>query len=129
MNRDIGLLILRLGAGGMLMTHGWGKLQQLISGNMAFADPIGIGEAPSLILAVLAEFFCALLVVLGVKTRWVAIPPAITMLVAAVVVHGSDPFGKKELALLFLTCFLALAFTGGGSLSVDGRMGKAGRRR
>ena len=126
MHRDIGLLILRLGFGGLMMTHGWSKLQKLIAGNTSFGDPLGIGEVPSLILATGAEFFCALLVVLGVKTRWTAIPLVITMVVATFVAHAGDPLGAKELALVYLTGFLGLALTGGGSISVDGLLGGGG---
>lgn len=129
MQREIGLLILRAGLGGLMLTHGWGKLQKLVAGNVSFADPIGIGEVPSLILAVFAEFLCALLVILGVKTRWTAIPLVVTMAVAAFVVHAADPFGRKELALLYLVGFLALVFTGGGTLSVDGLLAKGGAKR
>jgi putative oxidoreductase len=41
------------------------------------------------------------------------------MLVAAFIAHGSDPFGKKELALLYLVIFIFLLFTGSGKYSVD----------
>ena len=134
---SIGLLILRAGAGIFLMTHGWGKLQRVLAGQWdAFGDPIGIGTGPSLALATGAEFFCALLVVLGLFTRWAAIPPVVTMAVAAFVAHGGDPWtagagarlfqageaaswASKEPALLFLTCFLALVFTGPGQYSLD----------
>jgi len=116
---DLGLLILRVGAGVMLMTHGLPKLMQLLEGNYEFADPIGVGPAASLVLAVLAEFLFALLVVLGVKTRWSAVPPFITMVVAAFIVHGADPLGTKELALLYGVMFLALIFAGGGRYSFD----------
>jgi putative oxidoreductase len=129
MQREIGLLILRVGLGGLMLTHGWGKLQKLVAGDVSFANPIGIGEVPSLILAVVAEFLCAVLVILGVKTRWTAIPLVITMAVAAFVVHAGDPFGRKELALLYLVGFLGLVFTGGGTLSVDGVLAKGGGKR
>jgi len=118
---DIGLLVLRLGAGGMLLAlHGWGKVMNLFSGDPQFGDPIGIGMLPSLILAAAAEFLFSLLVVLGVKVRWTAIPPAITMAVAAFVAHGNDPFGEGEKALLYLVAFVALVFTGAGRHSFDG---------
>lgn len=124
---DLGLLILRVGAGVLLMTHGVPKLMQLLEGNYQFADPIGVGPLASLILAVFAEFLCALLVVLGVKTRWVAVPPFITMMVAVLVVHSADPFGRKELALVYGVIFLALIFTGGGRYSFDGWWAKRQR--
>jgi putative oxidoreductase len=41
------------------------------------------------------------------------------MSVAAFIAHGSDPFGRKELALLYLVVFVFLLFTGSGKFSVD----------
>lgn len=119
MKLDVGLLILRLSAGLMMMGHGWGKVSDLLAGKTQFADPLGIGAAPSLALAAFAEFFCALAVVVGFKTRWAAVPVVVTMLVAALVFHADDPFGKKELALLYAGAFLALVFTGGGRYALD----------
>lgn len=127
MNIDLGLLVLRVGAGLMIAVHGWGKVLSLAHGQTAFADPIGIGQTPSLVLAAGAEFVCALLVVLGVKTRWTAIPVVITMAVASLVFLAHDPWGKKELAALYGVVFLALVFTGGGRHSLDGMLGR--RRR
>lgn len=118
-NRDYALLITRLVFGGLMLTHGWPKLMKIINSDWGFADPLGIGAAPSLILTVFAEFFCALAIVLGWKTRLVAIPLIFTMLVAALIIHGSDPLADKEMALLYLGGFAVLAFMGGGRLSID----------
>ena len=103
----------------MMLTHGLPKFQKLINGNFEFGDPIGIGAAPSLFLAVLGEFICPILLIIGFKTRWVAIPSAITMLVAAVLVHGEDPFGTKEKALLYLVFFISIILLGPGKFSID----------
>jgi putative oxidoreductase len=116
---DLGLLVLRVGAGVLLMGHGWGKVLDLFSGNQTFSDPIGIGPVPSLALAAFAEFVCSLAVVLGVKVRWTAIPPLITMLVAALIHHAGDDIGERELPLLFATAFLALAVLGGGRYGLE----------
>lgn len=121
---SIGLLILRVGVGGYLMTHGWGKLQMLLAGK-EFADPIGIGGRLSLMGITAAEFFCALLVAVGFATRLAAIGPVFAMGVAAFVVHANDPWtmgggAAKEPALLYLIPFLALIFTGPGWFSIDG---------
>jgi putative oxidoreductase len=143
---SFGLLILRVGAGGFMMIHGWGKVQMVIDGAFdKFADPIGLGTGVSLVLAALAEFFGSLLVVLGLATRLAAASVVFTRGVAAFVIHQSDPWtagaaaklfkagqatswSSKEPALLFLVAFLALVFTGAGQLSVDtwalGRKGK-----
>ena len=111
---NFGLLLLRLGFSGMLLTHGIPKLMQLFQGEIGFPDPLGIGSGFTLVLTVIGEAICPILIILGLKTRWVAIPPIITMLVAAFIVHGSDPIEKKELALLYAFGFIAIALLGGG---------------
>jgi len=134
---SIGLLILRLGIGGYLLTHGLGKLRMLLAGNSAMmGDPIGLGPILSLILVTVAEFLGALLVMLGLATRFTAALVVVSMAVAAFVAHGSDPWtmeqgyklymagqskswASKEPALLYLIPFLALIFTGAGKISLD----------
>lgn len=115
----LGLALLRIVPSAFMLTHGYPKLMKLINGNTEFADPFGIGQAPSLFLAVVGEFICPLLMIIGFKTRWAAIPAAITMFVAAFIAHGSDPFGRKELPLLYLTIFVIIMLLGPGKYSVD----------
>ncbi|MCT8340873.1 DoxX family protein [Flavobacteriaceae bacterium TK19130] len=115
----LGLLLLRLGFSGLMLTHGIPKFIQLINGNFDFGDPIGIGPTASLILAVVGEFVCPILVILGIKTRISAIPVVITMIIAAFVVHAADPLGRKELALLYLIGFLVIALMGGGRFALS----------
>lgn len=114
-----GLLFLRLTFSGMMLTHGIPKLLNLIQGDIQFGDPIGLGPTVSLILAVIGEAICPLLIILGLKTRIAAILTIITMAVAAFIVHGSDPLGTKELALLYLFGFTAIALLGSGRFSLD----------
>lgn len=134
---SLGLLILRVGMGVLMMTHGWPKVQMLLDGNYEqFGDPIGLGKQASLILAASAEFLCPALIVLGLLTRLAAIGPVVTMVVAAFIVHQNDPWlmgeaarlfkegeadtwASKEPALLYLIGFAPLIFTGPGKISVD----------
>ena len=112
---SIGLLILRLVAGGiMVYSHGWQKLTSFSQAASKFPDPIGIGNELSMALAVGAEVGAAALITIGLFTRLAAVPLAFTMIVAAFVVHGGDPLAKKELALLYLTIFATLGCTGAG---------------
>lgn len=133
----IGLLILRLGIGGYMLNHGWGKLQMLLAGNFEqMGDPIGLGPVVSLVLVTCAEFLCALLVMAGLATRPAAAVIVFSMAVAAFVAHAADPWTmegayelfvagetefplSKEPALLFLIPFLSLVFTGAGRYSLD----------
>ncbi|OAD91933.1 DoxX family protein [Aequorivita soesokkakensis] len=118
-NYNLGLLLLRVGFGGMMLTHGIPKLLKMLSGDFSFGDPIGIGEPASLVLAVLSEVLFPILVVIGFKTRLSSIPVIITMAIAAFIVHAADPLGTKEKAILFLIGFIAIALLGAGKYSVD----------
>lgn len=117
--KDVGLAFFRIAVSAMMLTHGLPKFQKLISGNFEFGDPIGIGAAPSLFLAVIGEFICPILIIIGFKTRLSAIPTAITMAVAAFIAHGADPFGTKEKALLYLVAYITIFLVGPGKLSID----------
>ena len=117
---NIALLVLRVVfAGSMLYGHGLSKLNKLIEGDLVFANPIGIGEAPTLVLAVFAEFLAPIFIIIGYKTKFFSFFPAATMFVAAFIVHMGDPFGKIEKALLFLAVFVILMITGSGKYSID----------
>jgi putative oxidoreductase len=116
---DIGLAVLRILPSAFLLSHGIPKLQKLLNGDFEFADPLGIGATPSLFLAVIGEVICPILVIIGYKTRWATVPILILMVVAAFIVHGSDPFGRKELALLYLICFAVIMLLGPGRYSID----------
>lgn len=119
-NINIALLVLRLVAGALMLTHGFGKLQFLFGNEpIQFHDPIGVGEVTSLILAVFAEFLCSILLIVGLGTRLVVIPLLFTMMVAVFVIHINDGIGKQELPLLYAIIFIAIAITGAGKYSFD----------
>lgn len=113
------LLIARVAVGSFMLTHGIPKLEKLMAGNIQFADPFGIGAAPSLALTVFAEFGCSILLILGLATRLAVIPLIIVMLTAIFYAHAADPFGKKELPAMFLTFFIGFLILGAGKFSID----------
>lgn len=112
---NLWLLIFRVAAGSFMLTHGIPKLMTLVKGGpITFMDPFGLGDTVTFILVVFAEFLCSVLVVLGIGTRLATIPLIITMSVAAFHAHAADPFGKKEMALLYLIIFITILVLGGG---------------
>ena len=119
--RDWSLLLLRVVFGlSMLYGHGLGKVTRLFgTEEIKFADPFGIGPEASLALVVFAEVICSLLVVVGLFTRAALIPLIITMAVALLYVHLSDPFGRQEKAILFGFAYLSLLLQGPGKWSLD----------
>ncbi|WP_339610056.1 DoxX family protein [uncultured Planktosalinus sp.] len=119
-NTDIALFLLRIGVGGLMLTHGIPKLINLFDSNpIRFGDPIGIGMEASLALTVFSEVICSIMIIIGLGTRLAAIPLFFTMGVAFFIVHGADPFKNKELALFFMIVYLVLFLTGSGKYSLD----------
>jgi len=117
---SLGLLVLRVAIGVMMLAgHGYSKLTGFTDMSGSFSDPLGIGSELSLAGAVAGEFFASALVVLELGTRWAAVGVVFTMAVAAFLFHADDPWGKKELAVLYAVSFLTLVVTGAGRFSLD----------
>ena len=112
------LVILRLAVGIAMLTHGIPKLVKLFYGDFSFPDPIGIGPELSLVLATFAEFFCSILIIIGYRSRFAAIPLIITMLVALLIVHGSDSVFDHWNILLYLFAYGILLHLGGGKYTL-----------
>lgn len=114
------LLVLRVCIASFMIVHGYQKLGWLTAGGeIQFGDPIGVGATASLYLAVFAEFFCSIFLLLGFATRLATIPLIITMLVAVFIVHAADGFDKKEMGLHYLVAYVFLLVSGPGKYSVD----------
>ena len=122
---NVVLLIARLGLGGMMaFAHGLGKLPPsdgFIAGVSALGFPLPVIFAWA---AGLCEFVGSLAVSIGLATRLSALMVSFTMLVAAFGRHFSDPFEKKEMALVYLCGFLLCAVVGSGRYSIDYLMQK-----
>lgn len=119
---DLGLLILRVSIGSMMLFgHGLPKLLAFSEKAATFSDPLGVGSTASLVLAIVGEVVASALLIVGLGTRLAAVPLLITMLVAALLVHGDDPWARKEFALLYAVPALALIFTGPGRFALDAR--------
>lgn len=117
---DVSLLLMRVGFGALMLTHGIPKLGMLFSGEpIQFLPLFGLSAGVSLALATAAEFGGSILLILGLGTRLAAIPMAFTMFIAVFVAHANDPLAVKELALLYLVAFVALLLAGSGRYSLD----------
>ncbi len=125
--RDFGLLVLRVGLGGFMAAHGWGKVlggpetwQKLggamrhigLSGEMLFT---AFGLAGTL-----AEFLGGILLLIGLYTRTSAFFLLCTMIVAALEVNsrGGDFLMTTARPLELAVVFLALMFIGSGRYAV-----------
>lgn len=124
----VAILLLRIGAACLVMTHGIPKLMRILEGNYEFGDPLGIGPALSLFLVTFAEAICAFFVLVGLWTRVALIPLIINMLVIVFIAHADDPFGNKEKGAFFLVTWIVLFLTGAGKYSLDKFFNRKSRR-
>ncbi len=127
---DIGLLVIRLGIGlTMLIFHGYGKLTRGPQGWERMGNQmanLGIDFLPMFwgFMAMFSEFFCSILLIIGILFRPATALLVATMFVAAVrhlsLPPGSEGAGFKGAshALELLSVYLALYFTGPGKYNV-----------
>jgi putative oxidoreductase len=116
------LLVLRLWFGlAMFVNHGLDKLRHF--GDLAghFADPLGIGPKASFTLVMFAEVVGALLIVVGLLTRFAALILVVDMGVAFFMVHKTALGGPHsgELAFIYLAGYVVILLAGAGSMSAD----------
>ena len=116
---NLALAILRIGTSALLLTHGIPKVERLFADTISFPDPLGIGMLFSLILALLGEVIAPIFIIIGYRTKIATIFPMAVMIVALLLVHFNDPFGKKEKAALYLLAFLVVFLAGPGRYSID----------
>ncbi len=87
----VALLLLRIYLAPIFIQAGWGKLTHLEDTAAWFGNPDwGLGLPTPMLMAVLAgaaEFFGGIALLVGLATRWFAIPLMVTMVVAAATAH------------------------------------------
>ena len=117
---DMALLIARVGIAGFMLTHGLPKLMMLLGdAPVQFPGVMGMGPEFSLFLTVFAEVICSVLILIGLGTRFAAIPLIFTMVVAVFYIHAADPFANQEMGLHYLLVYVLLFLLGSGKFSLD----------
>ncbi|SMD20768.1 DoxX family protein [Rhizobium sp. RU36D] len=118
--------ILRVAAGVLLVTHGFGKIMNPF-GAVGMVESLGFypGMFWSPLLAA-TEFFGGILVAIGLFTRPASFAAMIVLLVT-VYFHGvvrAEGLAGTEKSILWAAIFLFFAVRGGNAHSVDARMKK-----
>lgn len=113
------LLTARVIFGFLFMSHGIAKWIMFKDFTEAFYDPIGLGATLSFWLVLFAEIVCSFGFILGVLFRLSLIPMIFSMCIAVFIIHGSEPLNIVEPALMYLTIFVLMFFSGPGEFSID----------
>lgn len=123
---EIAETILRVLAGALLVTHGYGKI---IDPFGAVGMVEGLGFYPGVLwspLLAATEFFGGILIAIGLLTRPAAFAATIVLLVTVYfhgIVQGQGLSGAEK-SILWSAIFLFFALRGGNSHSLDARLGR-----
>jgi len=119
----LGLFLLRAFAGFILLYgHGFEKIQTLFSGQeIQFLDPIGIGAKTSFFMAFFAEVIAAVLLIIGLFSRWAALVLIFNFLVILYfhISIANDGFQILELRYFYFFTYLSIFLLGPGRWSID----------
>lgn len=121
---SVGLLFLRMFGGTLLILGRSRTWSTMISVNAGLAGTslLGLGGEVGWFLTLFSECLCTILVMLGVFTRFTALPPLVAMVVQALALQAGTAWSVREMYLLYALPFFVLSFTGPGDYSVDGRL-------
>jgi putative oxidoreductase len=128
--RDLGLLLLRVGLGGMFMAHGWPKLAggekvwTKLGKEMAH---LGIDFAPTFwgFMAAISEFFGGLAFALGIGFIPATILLLSTMIVAATMhLQEGHKFVKSSHSIEAAIVFGAMLLIGPGQHTLANKIGR-----
>jgi len=126
-NKNLALLLLRIGVGLIFVLAGWGKLTG-IENVQSFFGNVGIPLAGIMAWVVaLVEFVGGLMVLIGYKVKIPSLLLAFIMIVAILTVKlgGDGGFSGMRVDIMLLVTSLALAIQGSGGYSVDGMLNKS----
>ncbi len=135
--RDLGWLVVRLTAGGMLLVHGIMKIMPMTErGFAATIEAFAAGSLarrgiePAIALAYVVFFIetiGAVLIILGLFTRFIAAAAAIEFAIITFLAHWPVGFtwsrGGWEYPLFWGLILFAVALRGGGPYSLDRKLG------
>ncbi len=128
LSTDMALLLARITFGGaMLWAHGWPKLANFSTISEKFPSLFGLSSSTCLGLAIFAEVFCAILLILGLTSRFALSQLIVTMSVGVYVnlfifqrqLFDSPGKPSAELAFIYLMVFVILMILGPGRVSLD----------
>lgn len=119
LNSDLGILLLRLVFGGLFIYIGFEKIEHYHQYLPMFKDYTGLGVKTSYNLVIFAEFFCGILVTIGLLTRLAVIPILISMIVVVFIALKDKGFNDKQLPFLYLILSLVIFVLGSGKYSAD----------
>lgn len=124
LNTDLGLLFIRLWfCISLFVKHGIEKVTNYSGMLPNFPDPIHVGSTFGLTFALISDFVCSLLIIIGLGTRLAAFLMAINLFVVFTFMHHfSFMDGHAELVYIYLGLAIFIIFAGPGRYSIDNKL-------
>ncbi|MGN6196774.1 MAG: DoxX family protein [Ginsengibacter sp.] len=117
---NFSMLVLRVVLGLLLISHGYAKLLKFGGLKDHFMNFLHLGSRVTLSLAIFAEFFCSIFLILGLFTRFACIPILIAMGVVVFVASHGHIFAEGERGAIYFAATIVILLCGPGRISVDG---------
>jgi putative oxidoreductase len=120
------LLLVRLSLAAVFVPSGWGKLHDLAKVTGFFTE-LGI-PAPHLnaVVVAVSELVCGSLLLVGLLSRFAAVPIVISMTIAIVTAKRADLSGAVDLfavdEFIYIVMAIVVFVIGAGAASVDGQV-------
>lgn len=121
--QDFALLLFRIGVSlELIFAHGLKKVGIGVATAEQIPNPLQLPASLNNTMAIAANLFFPLLVILGLFTRLSVLPILAVTLTGYFVLHWHDPLLVKDIPYMYSLCFLLLFITGAGRFSIDHRI-------
>ncbi|MCO6148645.1 DoxX family protein [Flavobacterium sp. NRK1] len=108
----------------LLIVHGLKKIGIGVAMPEVIPNPLGFPEAFNNFVAIAANVYLPILVILGFLTRLAALPALAVTATGYFVMHGHDSLAERDIPFMFSISLLMIIMLGGGKYSLDGYLNK-----
>lgn len=122
---DWAVLYMRMFAGGMMLLHNIGKMQNYNELISTYPSLLFINSAATFTIVAVAEVLLSVLIIIGLWVRMAALGMALGILMA--LVWGG--MGSPELAFVWLGIYVFFVVSGGGLYAFDEVLTPSGRKK
>ncbi|MHA3789430.1 DoxX family protein [Flavobacterium hauense] len=108
----------------LIVVHGFKKIGIGVDVVEVIPNPLGLPEALNSFVAIAANVYLPILIVLGFFTRLAAIPALAVTATGYFLMHGHDPLPERDIPFMYSISLLTIVMFGAGRYSIDGYLNK-----